>query len=74
MPSNTTSSYRKPKDNERFIYFMNKSSLVLFTPKKTEHNVKIVKIVNVFKKIWTITILIRKDVPTPGKLVWGPYD
>ena len=39
-------------------------------PKKTEHDVKIVKIVNVFKKIRTIAILMRKDVPNPGKLVW----
>ena len=43
---------------------------VLFTPKKTEHDVKIVKIVNVFKKIRTKAILMRKDVPNPGKLVW----
>ena len=40
---------------------------VLFTPKKTEHGVKIV---NVFKKIRTIVILMRKDMPNPGKLVW----
>ena len=43
---------------------------ILFTPKKTEHDVKIVKIVNVFKKIRTIAIFMRKDVPNPGKLVW----
>ena len=47
---------------------------VLFTPKKTEHDVKIVKIVNVFKKIRTIAILMRKDVQNPGKLVWRCYD
>ncbi len=45
-------------------------SKVLFTPKKTEHDVKIVKIVNIFKKIRNIAILMRKDVPNPGKLVW----
>ena len=38
--------------------------------KKTDHNIKIVKIVKVFKKIRTIAILMRKDVPNPGKLVW----
>ena len=43
---------------------------VLFTPKKTEHDVKKVKIVKVFKKIRTIAIFMRKDVPNPGKLVW----
>ena len=42
--------------------------------KKTDNDVEIVKIVNVFKKIWTIAILMRKDVPNPEKLVWGPYD
>ena len=42
--------------------------------KKTDNDVEIVKIINVFKKIWTIAILMRKDVPNPGKLVWGPYD
>ena len=48
--------------------------LVLLAPKKTDNDVEIVKIVNVFKRIWTITILMRKDVPNPGKLVWGLYD
>ena len=43
---------------------------LLFTPKKTEHDIKIVKIVNVFKEIRTITILMRKDVRNSGKLVW----
>ena len=43
---------------------------LLFTPKKTEHDVKKVKIVKVFKKIRTIAIFMRKDVPNPGKLVW----
>ena len=47
---------------------------LLLTPKKTEHHIEIIKIVNVFKKIWTIVILMRKDVPNPEKLVWGPYD
>ena len=50
------------------------AQLVLLAPKKTDNDVEIVKIVNVFKKIWTIAILMRKDVPNPGKLVWGPYD
>ena len=43
---------------------------VLLTPKKTEHHLKIIKIVDVFKKIRTIAILMRKDVPNPEKLVW----
>ena len=47
-----------------------KCTNLLFMPKKMEHDVKIVKIVNVFKKIRTIAILMRKDVPNPGKLVW----
>ena len=42
--------------------------------KKTEHDVKKVKLVKVFKKIRTIAIFMRKDVPNPGKLVWWPYD
>ena len=46
------------------------AKIVLFTPKKTEHDVKKVKIVKVFKKIRTIAIFMRKDVPNPGKLVW----
>ena len=47
---------------------------ILLAPKKTDNDVEIVKIVNVFKKNWTIAILMRKDVPNPEKLVWGPYD
>ena len=47
---------------------------ILFTPKKTEHDVEIVRIVNIFNRIRTIASLMRKDVPNPGKLVWGPYD
>ena len=47
---------------------------VLLAPKKTDNDVEIVKIVNVFKKIWKKAILMRKDVPNPEKLVWGPYD
>ena len=42
--------------------------------KKTDNDVEIVKIVNVFKENWTKAILMRKDVPNPGKLVQGPYD
>ena len=42
-------------------------NLLLLAPKKTDNDVEIVKIVNVFKKIWTIAILMRKDVPNPGK-------
>ena len=49
-------------------------SNILLAPKKTDNYVEIVKIVNVFKKVWTKAILMRKDVPNPGKLVWGPYD
>ena len=52
----------------------NISKIVLFAQKKTDNDVEIVKIVNIFFKIWTIAILMHKDVPNPGKLVWGPYD
>ena len=44
--------------------------IVLLAPKKTDNDVEIVKIVNVFKKIRTIAILMRKDVPNQEKLVW----
>ena len=54
--------------SESHNHFSN--SFLLFTPKKTEHDVKKVKIVKVFKKIRTIAIFMRKDVPNPGKLVW----
>ena len=37
---------------------------------KTEHDIKIVKIKKVFKEIWTIAILMHKDVQNSGKLVW----
>ena len=47
---------------------------ILLAPKKTDNDVEIVKIVNVFKKIWAIAIWMRKDVPNPVKLVWGPYN
>ena len=53
---------------------MRKKWLTLLALKKTDKNVEIVKIINVFKKNWTIAILMRKDVPNPGKLVWGPYN
>ena len=53
---------------------MRKKWLTLLALKKMDKDVEIVKIINVFKKIWTIAILMRKDVPSPGKLVWGPYD
>ncbi len=38
--------------------------------KKTDHDIKKVKIVKVFKEIRTIAILMRKDVRNPRKLVW----
>ena len=44
---------------------------ILLTPKKTDHDIKIVK---VFKEIRTIAILMRKDARNPGKLVWRRYD
>ena len=56
------------------LQLMRKKWLTLLALKKTDNDVEIVKIINVFKKIWTIAILMRKDVPNPGKLVWGPYD
>ena len=56
------------------MQLMRKKWLTLLALKKTDNDVEIVKIINVFKKIWTIAILMRKDVPNPGKLVWGPYE
>ena len=53
-----------------FISIKHKPSLYYLCKKKMEHDVKIVKIVNVFKKNQTIAILMRKDMPNPGKLVW----
>ena len=58
--------------SNRDLVFADKISTakILFTPKKTERDVKKVKIVKAFKKIRTIAIFMRKDVPNPGKLVW----
>ena len=42
---------------------------ILLTPKKTDNNVKIVKIVNGLKRIQTIPFLMRNELQNPKKLL-----
>ena len=56
--------WRETKTNNYYLRQKKKRSTVF----------RIVKIVEVFKTIWTIAILMREDVQNPGKLVWRRYD